>query len=166
VFRGVTISDAYDAVGFTNYDRLPGTIPRWRGNFFVNYNHGWHNVRISTNYTDGATDNRGPVAVQTGPSGTVGTITPGAVCTVPNAQAGTAGAAQNCQLSNFGVTLPGFVSLDVTYQLSLPWDMTLSVSGFNLIGMDPPGARLPFSYDPFIGNPLGRTFKFGITQKF
>lgn len=160
VLDGVTLANAYDAVGYTNYDRLPGTIPRWRGNFFVNYNHGWHNFRVTTNYTDGATDNRGAFAVQTGPTGA---ITPTSVCTVANVAAGTA---TNCQVTDFGVTLPGFVSLDATYQLSLPWDMTVSVSALNIIGMDPPSARLPFGYDPFIGNPLGRMFKFAITQKF
>jgi iron complex outermembrane receptor protein len=34
----------------------------------------------------------------------------------------------------------------------------------NLFDQEPGGARLELSYDPFIGNPLGRTFKIGIRQ--
>lgn len=160
VVDGVQIAPAYSAVGFTNYDRLPGTIPRWRGQFFVNYNHGWHNVRLTTNYIDGATDNRGPTTVQTGATGPITATT---ACTVANAAAGTA---PNCQLTTFGNELKGFVSLDLSYRLSLPFDFVVTTSILNILNQAPPQARLEYSYDPSVGTPHGITFKFGLEKTF
>ena len=154
IYGGVTVSTAYDAAGYTNYDRLPGTIPKWRGQFYADYNHGPHNVRWTINYVDGATDNRGPTTVQTGPSSN---------CNVANATAGTA---TNCQLTTLGLHLGAFVSHDLTYRLLLPNDMTLTASVLNALDEEPARARIEYSYDPFIGNPLGRTLKVGLKKKF
>jgi len=154
VFGGVTVSPAYDAVGFTNYDRLPGTIPNWRGQFYADYSRGPHNLRWTTNYVDDVNDNRGPTTVQTGPSTN---------CNVANARAGTA---INCQLVTFGLRVKPFISHDVTYRLSLDDELTVTASVFNLFDRDPSAARLEPSYDPFIGNPLGRTFKVGVRKAF
>lgn len=153
-FGGVTVSPAYDAVGFTNYNRLPGTIPEWRGQFYADYNRDIHNVRWTMNYVDGATDDRGPTTVQTGPSTN---------CNVANARAGTA---TNCKLITFGLTQDAFISHDLTYRLSLPDDLTVTASVLNALDTEPPRARIELSYDPFIGNPLGRTFKVGVRKKF
>ncbi len=151
---GVTVSAAYDAVGFTNYDRLPGTIPKWRGQFYADYNRGNHNLRWTLNYVDGATDNRGPTTVQTGASTN---------CTVANAKAGTA---TNCQLTTLGLELDPFISNDLTYRLLLPNNMTLTASVLNALDREPSRARIEYSYDPFIGNALGRTLKVGLKKKF
>ena len=153
-YGGVAVSAAYDAVGFTNYDRLPGTIPKWRGQFYADYNRGNHNLRWTINYVDGATDNRGPTTVQTGASSN---------CNVANAKTGTA---TNCQLTTLGLELGAFVSHDLTYRLLLPNDMTLTASVLNALDEEPAKARIEYSYDPFIGNPLGRTFKLGLKKKF
>ena len=48
----------------------------------------------------------------------------------------------------------------------LPKDITLTASVLNVLDTDPPGARIEYSYDPFIGNPLGRTYKVGLRKKF
>lgn len=153
-FGGITVSPAYDAAGFTNYDRLPGTIPEWRGQFYGSFERGPHNLRVTVNYVDGATDNRGPTTVQTGASTN---------CNVANARAGTA---TNCQLTTFGLEVDRFIAVDATYRLKLPDDLTLTATVFNLFDQDPSGARLELSYDPFIGNPLGRTYKIGLTKRF
>lgn len=153
-FGGARVSPAYEAAGFANYDRLPGTIPDWRGQFYADYSRGPHNVRWTTNYIDGVTDNRGPTTVQTGPSSN---------CNVANAQAGTA---TNCRLVTFGLKVKSFVSHDVTYRLALEDDLTLTASVFNVFDRDPSKARLEASYDPFIGSPLGRTYKVGIRKAF
>ncbi|WP_068879265.1 TonB-dependent receptor domain-containing protein, partial [Phenylobacterium sp. CCH12-B4] len=154
IFGGVRVSGAYDAVGFTNYDRLPGTIPDWRGQFYADYSRGPHNLRWTTTYVDDVNDNRGPTTVQTGPSTN---------CNVANATAGTA---TNCRLVTFGLRVKPFISHDVTYRLSLANDVTLTASVFNLLDRDPSKARLEPSYDPFVGNPLGRTFKVGARKRF
>ena len=154
LFGGISVSPAYDAVGFTNYDRLPGTIPDWRGQFYADYTRGEHNLRWTINYVDGATDNRGPTTVQTGPSTN---------CNVANARAGIA---TNCQLTTFGLRVNSFISHDLTYRWAMANDLTLSASVFNVLDEDPSGARLELSYDPFVGNPLGRSIKVGIKKKF
>ncbi len=153
-YGGVKVSGAYDAVGYTNYDRLPGTIPKWRGQFYADYSHGSHNLRWTINYTDGVKDNRGPTTVQTGSSTN---------CNVANATAGTA---TNCKLITFGLKQDAFISHDLTYRLLLPKDITLTASVLNVLDTDPPGARIEYSYDPFVGNPLGRTYKVGLRKKF
>jgi outer membrane receptor protein involved in Fe transport len=153
-FGGITVSPAYEAAGFTNYDRLPGTIPDWRGQFFADYTLGEHNLRWTINYIDGADDNRGPTTVQTGPSTN---------CNVANAQAGTA---TNCRLTTLGLRVHSFVTHDLTYRWAMPNDLTISASVLNVLDEAPSKARLELSYDPFIGNPLGRTAKIGVKKKF
>ena len=160
LFGGVVVSPAYEAVGFTNYDRLPGTIPHWRGQFYWDYSIGPHNLRIQTTYTDGAVDNRGPTVVQTGASST---------CTVANMQAAIAAGTPtppNCSLTTFGNVLGSFTQVDAIYRVNLPWDTTLTVTAQNIFDRAPAAARLEESYDPFIGNGLGRTLKIGLRHTF
>ena len=154
IFGGITVSPAYQAVGFANYDRLPGTIPDWRGQFFADYTRGAHNLRWTINYIDSAKDNRGPTTVQTGSSSN---------CNVANARAGTA---INCQLTTAGLKVEAFMTHDLTYRWVMDNDLTLTASVLNALDEDPSRARLESSYDPFIANPLGRTFKIGARKKF
>ena len=148
---GVTVSPAYSAVGFTNYDRLPGTIPQYRANAYVDINRGIHNLRAFFNYIDGVTDDRAPIFVQNGPS-----TTP---CNAsrPNPP---------CVPITFGQEVEAFYTVDMTYRAKLPRDTTFSATVFNLLDRDPAPARLPYNYDPFVGNPLGRTYKVAVTKKF
>ena len=160
IYNGVLVSPAYEAAGFTNYDRLPGTISRWRGQFYWDYSIGPHNLRIQTTYTDGAVDNRGPTVVQTGASST---------CTVANMQAAIAAGTPtppNCSLTTFGNVLGSFTQVDAIYRVNLPWDTTLTVTAQNIFDRAPAAARLEESYDPFIGNGLGRTLKIGLRHTF
>ena len=148
---GIVIDKPYDAKGFTNYDRSTQTIPEWRGNFYANYSQGIHNVRATVNYVDGVTDSRAPIYVQNGSSTTA--------CTAASSN-------PPCQLVTFGKEVDKFVTLDLTYRVELPWDSTLSVSALNVFDKDPSKARLEYSYDPYIGNALGRNFKVVATKKF
>ena len=152
--NGVFISAPYKALGFTNYDRFPGTVSKIRGAAYAEYTRDEHNLRVDMTYIGGATDNRGPTTVQTGSS---------ANCNVANAQAGIA---TNCQLTTIGLKVKSFYSFDATYRIELPWDTTVSASVFNIFDRDPSAARLEASYDPFIGNPYGRTFKVAVRKKF
>jgi iron complex outermembrane receptor protein len=65
-----------------------------------------------------------------------------------------------------GKEVDEFLTYDATYFVRLPWDTTLSASVFNITDEDPSLARLDLSYDPFIGNPLGRYWKIGFTKSF
>jgi iron complex outermembrane receptor protein len=58
-----------------------------------------------------------------------------------------------------------FLTHDLVYLLKLPGETTVSASVFNVTDRDPPLVRLDLSYDPFIGNPLGRYFKVGMVKK-
>jgi iron complex outermembrane receptor protein len=62
--------------------------------------------------------------------------------------------------------ISSFMTHDLVYLLKLPAEATLSASVFNLTDRDPPLVRLDLSYDPFIGNPLGRYFKVAMTKQF
>ena len=42
----------------------------------------------------------------------------------------------------------------------------LSLSVENLTDEDPPFTVQQYSYDPFIGNPLGRTYEIGLRKTF
>ena len=55
---------------------------------------------------------------------------------------------------------------DLTYRWVMDNDLTLTASVLNALDEDPSRARLESSYDPFIANPLGRTFKIGARKKF
>jgi outer membrane receptor protein involved in Fe transport len=42
----------------------------------------------------------------------------------------------------------------------------VSLAIMNLTDEDPPDSRLQLSYDPYIGDPLGRTIQIGFTKTF
>jgi len=151
-FSGALVSEAYDAKGYANYDRLPGTISDWRGTFYAQYDNGPHTARLTFNYIDGVMDNRGPTVAQTGYNA--------AGCTLATASD------PGCTLINFGQPVKSFKTVDFNYTLQAPWETTLSFGVFNIFDANPPQARLELSYDPFIGSPYGRTFKIGVHKRF
>ncbi len=61
-----------------------------------------------------------------------------------------------------------FTTSNLYYQYTMPFDedFTLSFSVENLTDEDPPFTVQQYSYDPFIGNPLGRTYEIGIRKQF
>jgi iron complex outermembrane receptor protein len=65
-----------------------------------------------------------------------------------------------------GKTIDAQIIQDINYRVFLPWDATLTATIGNIFDKDPSFARLELGYDPFTGNPLGRTYKIGLTKKF
>ena len=59
-----------------------------------------------------------------------------------------------------------FLTHDLVYRLQLQSQTTFTASVINLTDRDPPLVRLDLSYDPFIGNPLGRYFKIAASRQF
>jgi iron complex outermembrane recepter protein len=59
-----------------------------------------------------------------------------------------------------------FLTHDLVYRLSLRSETTLTASVFNFTDRDPPLARLELNYDPFITNPIGRSFKVALSKRF
>lgn len=52
------VAPAFDAVGFLNYQTTTVPLPEWKGNAFIEWNAGRHNLRWTTNYIDGYVDQR------------------------------------------------------------------------------------------------------------
>lgn len=138
VLRGVVVQAGFSADGFTNYFRGVQTISKWRGNAYVNYNVSGLNLRYGVKYIDGVTDDR---------------------CLVANA----------CTATTFAPTVDAYTQHDfhATYDLPVEFvEAQLQFSIENFTNEDPSAARLEVSYDPFVGNPFGRIFRFGLKTRF
>jgi iron complex outermembrane receptor protein len=142
--EGITVEKPFNAVGLLNYQTTVVPIPKWKGDVFVEWNMGPHNLRVSVNYIGSYTDQRtAPFAA--------------------NAYKDTTGA---------GVTIAAGKKIDaqiltnLAYRVFLPWDTTATLAITNVFDKDPSYARLDLGYDPFTGDPLGRTYKFGLRKKF
>ena len=143
VFRGTLVQAGYKAKGFTNYFRDPGTISNLRAIGYVNYAIAGINARYQVRYIAGVLDDR-------------------CVGRDPCATTSFGG-------TNFGAKVKSFTQHDVTFTYNLPIDAVDAQLQFgveNFTDADPPASRLEVSYDPFIGNPFGRVFRFGINTKF
>ncbi len=143
VFRGLLVQQGYKARGFTNYFRDPGTISKLRATGYVSYNIAGINARYQVRYVDGVADDR-----------CVG-ISPCATTSFGG--------------TDFGARVKSFTQHDINFAYDLPIDSFKAQLQFgieNFTDADPPASRLEVSYDPFIGNPFGRIFRFGINTKF
>ncbi len=139
VFRGILVQSGYQAKGFTNYFRDPLTVSPLRGTGWINYNINGLNARYQVRYVGGVDDDR-----------CVGL----ANC-----------AATNFGPTNFGAVVKSFTQHDFNVQYDLPiggFTTQLQFGIENFTNQDPPSSRLELSYDPFIGNPLGRVYRFGL----
>ncbi len=148
-FRGQLVQAGYSAAGFSNYFRDPGTISRVRGNGYINYNISGVNLRYGVRYVGGVTDDRCFRAV------TGVRIDP---C-----------ASTNFGGTNFGVKVKSFTQHDFNMSYDLPLESVkaqLQFSVENFTNQAPSAARLEVGYDPFIGNPFLRTFRFGVKAAF
>ncbi len=59
-----------------------------------------------------------------------------------------------------------WVTADFTYRIELNGGMALTATVANLFDRDPPPAQEEFGYDPWTGNPLGRTIEVGVKKAF
>ena len=142
VINGVTVVDAYDAVGFLNADRSQASTPRWKVNTFLNANVGGFNARYVFRYASGLTDER---------------------------YENPAFAATPFGESFYGQDIDAFTQHDLTVLYNLPFDFAeiqLQGSVENIFDEDPPVTRQVLGYDPFVGNPLGRVFRLGMKIGF
>jgi iron complex outermembrane receptor protein len=143
--EGVVVSPAFDGVNHLNYQTQIYPIPQWKAQVYAEYNQGPHNVRATLNYVDSYIDQRtSPFAPNV--------VRDGANNAVP--------------LTNKGQKIKSYETVDLNYRVFLPWDTTLVLTVNNLFDKDPSFARIDMGYDPFTGNPLGRTYKVSATKKF
>jgi iron complex outermembrane receptor protein len=138
--EGLPVQPAYDAVGFLNQGQSVVPVPEWKGQFYTDYSNGPHNLRVTVNYISSYIDQR-------------------ASPFVPLASLGGARLMR-------GQKIAETVMVDLSYRVFLPWDTTVNVRVANVFDEDPSFARLAPGYDPFTGNPMGRTVKFSVAKKF
>ena len=142
VINGVTVVEAYDAVGFLNADRSQASTPELKLNAFLNANYGGLNARYVFRYASGLTDERYE--------------NPGFAAT-PFGD------------SFYGQDIDAFTQHDLTVLYNLPFDFAeIQLQGTieNIFDEDPPVTRQVLGYDPFVGNPLGRVFRLGMKVGF
>jgi outer membrane receptor protein involved in Fe transport len=66
----------------------------------------------------------------------------------------------------YGEDGENWVTADFTYRIQLGDEMALTATVANIFDRDPPPAQEEFGYDPWTGNPLGRTFEIGFKKSF
>jgi iron complex outermembrane recepter protein len=141
--NGILLRRGFDAVGLANLDRSPGSISPWRGNGFIQYKIGGLNLRYGVKYVDGVRDER---------------------CDGREFCATT-----NFGGTNFGRIISSFTQHDFHSSYNLPFaafKTQLQFSVENFSDVQAPDARIPLGYNPFIGNPLGRVYRLGVTAGF
>jgi len=112
------------------------SLPQWKGNLFANYANGPHNLRAVVRHIDSYDDERG----------------------TPNLS----GAFQ----PSVPAEIESQTTLDLYYNVELPWKTDVSLSVVNVTDEDPPLAYFDTNYDPYIHNPFGRTLKLSVTKAF
>ncbi|HEX8415958.1 MAG TPA: TonB-dependent receptor, partial [Sphingomicrobium sp.] len=145
VVEGVVISPAFDAAGKLNFQTTAYPVPEWKGQAFVDVGSGPIDARFQVNYIDDYYDQRADIRT----SGLFG----------PLAELGGASLLS-------GARIKKFVTADFNLRVSLPWDVTGSLTVNNIFDKAPPFARLDYNYDPFTGSALLRTVKVGLSTKF
>lgn len=140
--EGITAGLPFSAVGFLNFQTIATPLPETKLEAYANFSTDNTNTRLTARYVGEYEDQR------TG------------LFTSPNAVTGTP------VLLAQGQTVKEQLVFDSTFVWSLPSETTVSFSVENILDSDPSFARLELNYDPFTGDAVGRTFKFGITKRF
>ena len=141
--EGVAVQRAFDGVGLLNYQSALYPLPEFKGQAYVDFGFGPVDMRFQGNYTGKLHDQRADAG-----TGIYG-VDPDLGYAVTR-----------------GANISKFVTADFNIQLQLPHDVVLTGTVNNVFDRDPPFAREDYNYEPFIGNPLGRTYKIGASVKF
>lgn len=144
--EGIQVEDPFDAVGLLNYQTTAYPLPQWKGEVFVELTRDIHNLRWTTRYMDSYTDQRTAQFAADGYHGPT--------------------FFENAFTVTDGKEIDSTLISDLTYRGLFPMDTTLVVAVENIFDEDPSFARLDLNYDPFTGDPLGRTVKVSLTKKF
>ena len=193
VLAGIKVADGFDGIGFFNLTtgRNGQAVAEFRGSVGFNYRHGNHNFNWSTRMVSSLINDdvatfftaSNATNANIGTNGIVGTgaACPAATPVVPpipaGAGTGTNGggtspqgavgfcAGQNQQILT-GQKVPATYNTDVSYNLTMRWNTTLTVTVQNLFDTDPQFSRALINYDAFTGSPLGRTVRIGIRKRW
>ncbi len=66
----------------------------------------------------------------------------------------------------YGENGEDWITTDFTYRMEVTEDLALTATVANMFDRMPPKAQEELGYDPFMGNPLGRTFEIGVKKLF
>lgn len=143
VVEGITVGQPFSAVGLLNFQTIATPLPDLKFEAYANASTDTVNARITARYIGEYEDQRTGLFTAPNPNWPV----PGII--LPQGQ-----------------TIKSQVNYDATLVYQLPWDSTLSLSVENILDTKPPFARLELGYDPYTGDPVGRTFKIGFTKRF
>jgi len=66
----------------------------------------------------------------------------------------------------YGENGEDWITTDFTYRMEVTEDLALTATVANIFDRMPPKAQEELGYDPFMGNPLGRTFEIGVKKSF
>lgn len=145
---GTLVTPAFDAVGKLNSGTGLYSLPEWRANGHIEYSTGPHNIRFDLRYIDGYLDQRSALFTGTLVTGS----TPGTAVTTPR--------------PTTGRNIKSFTTLDMTYRLKVSDAITVVANVSNIFDRDPPLVHELISYDSFVANPLGRTYRLSATVKY
>jgi outer membrane receptor protein involved in Fe transport len=59
-----------------------------------------------------------------------------------------------------------WITADLTYRFEVTEDLALTATAANIFDRMPPPAQEELGYDPWMGNPLGRTIEIGVKKSF
>lgn len=193
MFDGALLAEGFDGVGFTNSsDRNEGIgpIPEWRGNLTFNYNRGNHNFNLSIRYISGLTNDDTPLFEDANYNPNIGDASGYVSCSggttnaVYNGDSSGSGTGTNgdratdggrtvvgyCPSDNLflpqGRELNAHVTADLSWRWQLPGDTRLQATIYNLLDTDPEFDRSRFSYNTYLGSPLGRNIKIELSKRF
>jgi iron complex outermembrane recepter protein len=191
VVGGITVAPGFNGVGFLNDS--PGRnnqhIAEHRGSFGFNFRRGRHNFNWTTRFvSDFVNENTQDFVELTAQNANIGpTVPAGAACVDTNptsppvptgAGSGQFGTNTGAPATNIGfcagqnvavltgMRVPWTWRTDISYQLTLPADTTLSVTIQNLMNEDPEFLRSSLGYDSLTGSPLGRTIRVGVRKRW
>ena len=68
--------------------------------------------------------------------------------------------------TQYGESGEDWITADFTYRFEVTDDLALTATVANIFDRDPPRAQEELGYDPWMGNPLGRTFEIGVKKSF
>ena len=133
-----TLIPGGDRVDQFNRSNFSRSLPQWKANLFANLATGPHNFRAVVRHTDSYDDERG-------------SINPATLAID----------------SSLGADeIDSMTTLDLFYNVELPWELDLGLSVVNVFDEDPPFVNFDTNYDPYTHNPFGRTFKISVTKTF
>ncbi len=140
--EGITVAEPFSAAGFLNFQTIATPLPETKFEAYANANFDRYNFRWTTRFIGEYDDQRD------------------SLFTVPDTRTGSP------VLITQGQTIESITTHDATLVVQLPWDTTASFTVENIFDEDPSFARLELNFDPFTGDPIGRTFKIGVTKRF